>query len=177
MADKNLQSLQEFKGLQLRSDKVSFMEVDGKFYRMKGFTELSTSKEVQEYERTYVDEISSRTATTGITSSTSFALDKYTGNPVHDKIQEIFDKEIIGDGATVNIVVVDFHKQAQNGGFYAIKRNYTIVPDNEGDGTDAYQYSGTFKANGKTVEGTATQQGTDWLVVQFAEGFEAKQEA
>lgn len=65
--DKNITNLQEFKGLVLRSGKVSFFKVNEKYYRMKGFTELSTSKEAQEYERTYVDETSSRTDTTGIT--------------------------------------------------------------------------------------------------------------
>lgn len=174
--DKNITNLQEFKGLVLRSGKVSFFKVNEKYYRMKGFTELSTSKEAQEYERTYVDETSSRTDTTGITSSTSFAFDKYTDNPVHEAIQEIFDKEKIGNDATCEMVVVDFAKPAKTAGFYALSRKYTIVADTEGDGTDAYQYSGTFKANGAVEEGTATEDtdAKDWLAIKYTKGFEPK---
>lgn len=173
---KELKALQEFNGLVLRCEKVSFMEVNGKYYRMKGFTDLPTSKEAQEYSRTYVDESSERTSTVGVTSSTEFTLDYYKGNPVHERIQEVFDKEQIGDKATVNIVVVDFSKEARTAGFYAIKRNVAIVPDTEGDGTEAYQYSGTFKANGKAIEGTATavESDKDWLTITFKDGFEAK---
>lgn len=174
----NIQNLKEFEGLQLRADKVSFMEADEKdlFYRMKGFTELPSSKEPVEYERTYVDEKSARTTTTGVTSSTAFTLDKYKGNPVHERIQEVFDKELLGDDATTNIVVVDFSKEVGDG-FYALKRNYTIVPDTEGDGTEAYNYSGTFKANGPSIEGVAKMAdgATDWLAVEFTEGTEEEE--
>lgn len=173
---KDLKVLQEFNGLVLRCEKVSFMEVNKKFYRMKGFTDLPTSKEPKEYSRSYVDEKSERTSTVGVTSSTEFTLDFYKENPVHERIQEVFDKEQIGDDATVNIVVVDFSKPAKTEGFYAIKRKVTIVPDTEGDGTEAYQYNGTFKANGKAVEGTATavENDNDWLAINFKDGFEAK---
>ena len=51
---KDIQSLKEFKGLVLRADVVSFMEVEGKYYRMKGFTDLPTSKETEEYSRKYL---------------------------------------------------------------------------------------------------------------------------
>lgn len=44
------------------------------------------------------------------------------------------------------------------------------------DGTDAYQYSGTFKANGKVEEGTATEdtEAKDWLAIKYVKGFEPK---
>lgn len=169
-----LQNLKEFKGLVLRADVVSFMEVEGKYYRMKGFTDLPTSKETEEYSRKYVDEKSERTAVTGMTSTTDFTLDRYKGNPVHERIQEVFDKEQLADDATVNIVVVDFAKEieGQTGKYYAIKRNHTIVPDSAGDGTDAYQYSGSFKANGAPVEGYAElgDGDSEWLTIKFTEG-------
>ena len=169
----NIQALKEFKGLQLRADMVSFMEAKEKgiFYRMKGFTELPTSKEAVEYERTYVDEKSARTDTTGMTSATSFTLDKYKDNPVHERIAEVFNKELIGDEALTSLVVVDFGRKIGDG-YYALRRDYTIVPDTEGDGTEAYNYSGTFKANGESVEGVAkmSADATDWLAVSFTEG-------
>lgn len=175
MADgKTIQNLKEFKGLVLRADVVSFMEVDGKYYRMKGFTDLPTSKETEEYSRKYVDEKSERTSSTSMTSSTDFTLDRYKYNPVHNRIQEVFDKELLADDATVNIVVVDFAKEieGQKGKYFAIKRNHTIVPDSAGDGTDAYQYSGSFKANGSLIEGYAELEEGDseWLTIKFTEG-------
>ena len=33
---------------------------------------------------------------------------------------------------------------------------YSIIGDADGDGTDAYTYSGTFRATGQRIEGTAT---------------------
>lgn len=174
---KGIQNLKEFRGLVLRADVVSFMEVDGKYYRMKGFTDLPTSKETEEYSRKYVDEKSERTAVTGMTSTTDFTLDRYKDNPVHNRIQEVFDKEQLADDATVNIVVVDFAQEieGQKGKYFAIKRNHTIVPDSAGDGTDAYQYSGSFKANGAPIEGLAElgDGDTEWLTIKFTEGAEA----
>lgn len=169
---KEIQNLKEFKGLVLRADVVSFMEIEGNYYRMKGFTDLPTSKETEEYSRKYVDEKSERTSVTGMTSSTDFTLDRYSENPVHNRIQEVFDKELLADAATNNIVTVDFSKKLADGKFYAIKRNHTIVPDSAGDGTDAYQYSGSFKANGSPIEGYAElgEGDTDWLTIKFTEG-------
>lgn len=171
---KDIQNLKEFRGLVLRADVVSFMEIEGKYYRMKGFTDLPTSKETEEYSRKYVDEKSERTAVTGMTSTTDFTLDRYKDNPVHNRIQEVFDKEQLADDATVNIVVVDFAQEieGQKGKYFAIKRNHTIVPDSAGDGTDAYQYSGSFKANGAPIEGFAElgDGDTEWLTIKFTEG-------
>lgn len=169
--DANVQSLKEFRGLVLRADVVSFMEVDGKIYRMKGFTDLPTSKETEEYSRKYVDEKSERTATTGVTSTIDFTLDRYKDNPVHNRIQEIFDDELLADDATNNIYVVDFANEVAEGQFACKKRNYTINPDTEGDGTDAYNYSGTFNANGPIIKGYAElEEGeSEWLTIKFTE--------
>lgn len=170
--EKGLTNLQEFKGLVLRADVVSFMKVNDTYYRMKGFTDLPTSKETEEYSRKYVDEKSERTAVTGMTSTTEFTLDRYKDNPVHNRIQEVFDKEQLADDATVDIVVVDFANEVEAGKFFAIERNHTIVPDSAGDGTDAYQYSGSFKANGAPKEGYAEMGDgdSDWLTINFTEG-------
>lgn len=174
MESDGLQALQEFKGLVLRADIVSFMEVGEKYYRMKGFTELPKSKEVQEYSRQYVDEYSERTATVGISETIDYTFDKYKDNPVHDRIIEVTDKELLADDAVANIVVVDFSKDLGSGKYYARKRNYTIIPDSEGDGTEAYQYTGSFKANGKTEEGYITVSGDtkNVLTIEFNTGIE-----
>lgn len=168
----NIQALKEFRGLILRADVVSFMEVGDKIYRMKGFTDLPTAKETEEYSRKYVDEKSERTAVTGVTSTTDFTLDRYKDNPVHERIKEVFDDELLADDATCNIYVVDFAKELEKGKFFCIKRNFTIVADTEGDGTDAYNYSGTFKANGPAIKGYAElgEGDSEWLTIKFTEG-------
>nr|DAM67761.1 MAG TPA: hypothetical protein [Caudoviricetes sp.] len=170
--EKNIQSLKEFRGLVLRADVVSFMEVGDTIYRMKGFTDLPSSKDTEEYSRKYVDEKSERTATTGVTSTSDFTLDRYTDNPVHERIKEVFDDELLADEATNNIYVVDFANEVSKGKFACRKRNYTIVPDTEADGTDAYQYSGTFKANGPVIKGYAElgEGESEWLTIKFTEG-------
>ena len=38
----------------------------------------------------------------------------------------------------------------------ARKRDWSVVPDNSGDGTDALIYKGSLKANGEKIKGTAT---------------------
>lgn len=168
----NIQNLKEFRGLILRADVVSFMEVGDTIYRMKGFTDLPSSKETEEYSRKYVDEKSERTSTTGVTSTTDFTLDRYKDNPVHERIKEIFDKELLADEATNNIYVVDFGNEIAEGKYHCIKRNFTVVADTEGDGTDAYNYSGTFKANGPAVEGYAElgEGDSEWLTIKFTQG-------
>lgn len=43
-----------------------------------------------------------------------------------------------------------------------------MIPDTEGDGTDALIYKGSFKAAGKITKGTATTT-DDWQTCTFAE--------
>lgn len=50
----------------------------------------------------------------------------------------------------------------------ARKRLWSVIPDTEGDGTDALIYKGSFKAAGEIVKGTATT--TDgWKTCTFSE--------
>ena len=52
---------------------------------------------------------------------------------------------------------VDFHKPVadQVGKFEAVERQYSIIGDSVGDGTDALVYSGTLRVQTKRVVGTA----------------------
>ena len=174
MESNKIQNLKEFNDLVLRSSVVAFMDVDndGIFYRMKGFTDLPETKEVEEYSRKYVDEKFERTDTTGVTSSMDYTFDRYKDNPVHDRMKEVHNKELLASEATNDIVVVDFSAPAGEGKFEAIKRKYSIVPDSAGDGTDAYQFSGSLKATGQAVFGYAqmAEGDSDWLAVKFTEG-------
>ena len=144
-----------------RSDKVSFfgnMSTGTEtFNRMRGFTSLSGSKNPIEYSRQYVDEEMETTDVVGYSPSVEFGFDQYKGDLVHDEMVEILDGEKTGTEARRNIVTVDFSKPTETEGEYeAVKREYAIIGDADGDGTDAYTYSGTFRATGKRILGTAT---------------------
>jgi hypothetical protein len=143
-----------------RSDKVSFfgnMSTGTEtFNRMRGFTTLSGSKNPIEYSRHYVDEDFETTDVTGYSPSIEFNFDQFVGDTVHDEIVEILDGEYTGTEARRNIVTVDFSQSAGNNSYKAVKREYAIIGDAEGDSTDAYTYGGTLRATGKRITGTAT---------------------
>ena len=143
-----------------RSDKVSFLgcisEGTETFNRMRGFTTLSGAKNPTEYSRRYVDEEFETTDVTGYSPSLDFGFDQYSGDPVHDEMVGILDNEALGTEARRNIVTVDFSQEAGEGSYKAVKREYAIIGDAEGDSMDAYTYSGTFRSTGKRIVGTAT---------------------
>ena len=144
-----------------RHKRVAFMDVagDGKTYtRMTGFTSMSESKNASEYSRHYVDEESERTDVVGYAPSNDYEFDRYTNDLVQQKIAEITDDELLGSDAQVSIVVVDLFdiKADTPNTCVARKRDWSVVPDNSGDGTDALIYKGSLKANGEKIKGTAT---------------------
>ena len=152
-----------------RSDKVAFYGVptaEGKYtyHRMKGFTSFSTSKNAKEYSRQYVDEVFEQTDVVGYTPSISFNFDKARDNAVHDDIVSIYNEEKIGADAVRPIIIVDLSGEETT----AICRDFAVIAENEGDSTDAYTYSGTFKAKGDTVSGTAASE-DGWLTCTFSE--------
>lgn len=163
------------KDMYQRSDFVAFMGVEGsgseKLYaRMKGFTQLGQSKSTKEYTRQYVDENFERTTAIGMTSSIGYNFDRYTGNTVLTKLAAIADKELIGEDATVDIIMVDMKSinQSTSGNYTAAayKRQYSVMPTSAGDSTDAMTYAGDFKACGDisevTVAGTSANP-KKWL--------------
>lgn len=154
-----------------RSDKVAFMNTgtteEPVYTRMRKFTDISTSKNPTEYTRQYVDEDGEETDITGYSEEKSYGFDQYSNNPVHEKIAAITDDELKGDEAIVEIVVVDTSKPGtEEGSYVARKRSYTVVPDSDGDSTDAYTYSGAFRAKGAFVKGTA-KIANDGLTTEF----------
>lgn len=136
-----------------RSDVLAFYDVAGTYTRMQGFTELGLSKNPKEYSRQYVDEDGEQTDVVGYSPSLSYNFDAYTDNAVHTDIIGIADNESIGLAAVRSILIVYTQETgtAENS-YKAIKRDYAIIPDTEGDGTDAYTYSGTLKAKGPKEE-------------------------
>ncbi len=131
------------------------------FHRMKGFSDLSTSKNAKEYSRQYVDEEFEQTDVVGYSPSISFTFDRIKGNAVHDDIAAIYNEEKLGADAVRPIIVVDVETKE------AIRRDFALIPEGEGSGMDAYVYSGTLKSKGERIMGTVTTE--DWQTVEFTE--------
>lgn len=146
--------------LKKRSDKVAFLEVEGKLTRMEGFTTFSQSKNPTEYSRRYVDQDFENTDVTGYSPQIGFGFDQYEGNAVHDHIVEILDNEKLGNDAIVKICVVDVTDNS------AVQREWTVVGDTEGDSMDAYTYSGNFRVKGNKVFGIASSD-DNWATCTF----------
>lgn len=151
-----------------RNDKLAFYGVPTEggeytFHRMRGFTTLSTSKNPKEYSRRYVDEESERTDIVGYSPSLSFNFDRAKDNAVHDDIISVYDGEKLGADAVRPIIIVDTTKEGDN----AVYRTFSIIPESEGDGTDAYTYSGTFRSAGEKQIGVATPD-DNWMTITFA---------
>lgn len=153
-----------------RADKVNFMGLKDNleaFTRMHGFTDSGKSSNASTYDRRYVDEETERSDVTGYGTEIAYAFDEMKDDPVHAVLVEVADDEI--KGKKVTIVTVDFSKPGETAGTYeARKRVWSVIPDSDGDSTDAYTYSGTFKAAGKIIKGTATST-DDWETCSFTE--------
>ena len=155
-----------------RSRKVAFMDVSttsiANFLRMTKFTEISKSKNPTEYSRSYVDEDGEVTDVTGYSEEISYNFDLHVGNLVHEKLVDITDNEKTGADALVKILQVDFTKP-KGSGYEARLRTYSVVPDSEGDSTDAYTYSGAFRKNSNMTIGTATMKADNTVATFVAE--------
>lgn len=143
-----------------RSDKKAFYgipETDGAvaYTRMRYFTEMSTSKNPVEYSRQYVDEAAERTDVVGYSPSMSFSFDDYTDDAVLTDIVSIIDGEKLGADAQREIILVDFTKKVGEG-YEAVKRTFAVIADSEGDGAEAYTYSGNLKSVSALTRGIAT---------------------
>ena len=139
-----------------RADVVNFMGLNlnaTTFQRMKGFTDSGKSMNPITYDRRYVDEKQERSDTIGYSTAIAYAFDRMYGNAVHDTISNIHDSELTGQ--ILPIVTVNFNEPVE-GGFKAKYRTWSVSPSDVGSGTDAYAYSGEFRANGSIIEGVAT---------------------
>ena len=138
------------------------MGVDGKYYRMTNFTEITTNKNPKEYSRQYVDEEFERDNVVGYSPSISYSFDYDSENPVHGLLKGIIDDELVGDEAVVEIIMVDIEDaDGQNSG---ISRKWSVIPDSEGGSLDAYTYSGSFRANGGKSD-VKVSSADDWKTV------------
>lgn len=157
-----------------RADRLAFMNIADKdgpanYKRLMGFTTLTENKNPIEYSRQYVDEATETTDTVGYSSEKEYEFDMYSGNACLEKIAKITDNEITGTDAHVDIVNVDVFTKDGQGRCIARKRTYAVVPDSEGDGTDALIYSGSFKAVTTVEVGYATTS-DDWVTITYTPG-------
>lgn len=138
-----------------RADIVNFMgeTTDAtEFLRMSGFTDHGKSFNAQTYERRYVDEKTIRTDVIGYATQIAYTFDRIKDNKVHDLVASVHDEEKVG--VLVPIISVNFNEKVEEEAntYKARKRMYSIIPDADGAGTDAYQYSGNFASTGEIVE-------------------------
>lgn len=119
---------------------------------------IRDGKNSTEYSRQYVDEASERSDVVGYAPSMDYEFDLYTNDAVQKKLATITDDELLGSDAQVTIVMVDLFevKSEDPNTCTARKRDWSVIPDTEGDGTDALIYKGSFKAAGEIIKGTAT---------------------
>ena len=158
-----------------RSDKLAFYGVKSgsttTYYRMKGFTDISGSKNPKEYTRQYVDEEFEQSDVVGYSPSFSYGFDQHKGNEVHNDIIKIHDDELVHGDAVRSIIFVDLTTEAVDGTDKtadAKMRDFAVIADSEGGSLDAYTYTGTLKVKGEKVNGTATSN-DDWQTCTFAE--------
>lgn len=145
-----------------RADIVNFMNTGTSenpvYTRMQGFTSGGKELNAKTYSRQYIDEDFERESTTGYSPSIPYSFDRIKNNSVHEKIVVVHEDEI--KGATVEILTVNLVNNE------ARLRLYNVNPDTDGDNTDAYTYSGSFKTSGKMKKGTATVS-ADGLTATF----------
>lgn len=146
-----------------RSQRVAFYGIPGadgaeptEFQRMEHFTSLSEAKNPVTYERQYVDKDSSDSDVTGYGTALDYGFDHYQNDPVLKDLAAVQDDELKGEVRP--IVTVDFFDKGDATAadeYVARKRDYSILPDSSGDGTDALQYSGSFAVKTEIISGYA----------------------
>lgn len=154
-----------------RSEKLAFMQIEEKgtpvFKRLTGFTEFSVSKNPKEYSRKYIDEDMERSEVVGYSTSVAYKFDIDSENAVHQALYNIADRELVGEDAEVTIVIADL-SAVKGGACAALKRKFAVIPSTEGDDADTYTVSGSLRAAGEKVFGTATSD-DNWRTLKFSE--------
>ena len=85
-----------------------------------------------------------------------YSFERHLENPVHNDIAKICDKEFTGAASVRSIVTVDFTHPLGKGESYAAHiRKFAVVGGREAEGVELYEYTGTMRAIGKVICGTA----------------------
>jgi hypothetical protein len=154
---------------------VAFYGVPGSnnsvtYYRMKKFTQFSHSKNPIEYSRQYVDEPFQQTDVVGFAPSYAYAFDKHTDLPIQADMVEITNDELLGDDAVRTIILVDLTTVTGTTTVTAdaYKRDYSVIPNTEGDNINIYTYSGNLKARGEQEKITVSSA-DDWQTITIVD--------
>lgn len=134
--------------------------------RMHFFTELNMSKNPEEYERKYVDEMAKRTDIVAYAPTIGYTFDRHKGDMVQNDIVDITNREKLGEDAVRQIAWIDISNGTTN--FTGYYRRYSVIPDSEGDDENTYTYSGNFKACGELQQGSFTSS-DDWETAVLSE--------
>ncbi len=140
------------------------------YHRMKKFTQFSHSKNPIEYSRQYVDEPFQQTDVVGFSPAYSYAFDKHTDMPVQTDMVSITNEEKLGDEAVRTIILVDLTTVTGTTTVTAdaYKRDYSVIPNTEGDNINIYTYSGDLKARGEQEKISVTSA-DDWQTVTISD--------
>ncbi len=130
------------------------------FHRMRFFTNIAKNKNPQDYTRKYTDEKSQRSDIVSYAETISATFDRHSGDPVHEDIIDISDRELVGSDAKREIIWV----QVDTG--KAVKRTVSVVPNSEGSDANTYTQSADFRAGGEPAAGTASSS-DDWMTATF----------
>ena len=157
-----------------RSDKLTFFGVVDEtgnitFHRMKGFSEISVKKNSREYSRQYVDEEFEQSDVVGYSPSITYTFDQFKDDPVHKDLVSLSALERVGDEAVRTILQVDLSDKDGEGKCPAIKREFAVIFDSEGNSLESYSYSGTLRVKGEKDFGVATSN-DGWATCSFSEG-------
>ncbi|MBQ2544725.1 MAG: hypothetical protein II557_00410 [Clostridia bacterium] len=151
-----------------RADRQHYMNIGSAanpvWYQIgEGFTEFAESKNAVSYQRRYIHEVTKRTDVTGYAPVIDYEFEVYTENPVIDRLRRIADEELVGEDAKVDVMTVDlFDEGALPGCYRAYRRQYSVIPDESGKGTDALVYTGTMKGVGDVAAGTFVPASGIW---------------
>ena len=136
------------------------------YHRMKKFTQFTHTKNPIEYSRQYVDEPFQQTDVVGFAPAYSYAFDKHTDLDVQSDIIDITNNEKLGDDAVRTIILVDTTTATGTTTLTAdaYKRDYSVIPNTEGDNINIYTYSGDLKARGEKEQVTVSTS-DDWQTI------------
>lgn len=166
------------KEIVLRANYLPFLECindDGTstFNRMEGFTDFGESKNPEEHDSAYVDEITKRTNIISYSSSFGYTFEEYEKHPVHEEIIKIEENEVVGKGAVRRVIVVNMNTVTGSGSgklkAMARIRPYTIIPDSSAANQGVMTHSGNFKSNGEKEDIFVTANASDDLQTQINE--------
>lgn len=120
----------------------------------EGFTEFTESKNPVSTQRRYIHEATKRTDVTGYAPEIDYEFELFGANAAADILRTVSDNELTGDDAKIELLTVNRFEETETSGVYrAYLREYAVVPDECGSGTDALLYTGTLKACGEITGG------------------------